>query len=202
MREDRSPVSPTPPSPPTDVADDLRYIRDVMDQSRQFTAVPGWGSVLMGLTALAAAWIGAEQSTWQHWLWTWAVEAALAATIGGVALVRKTRRLGASLQSGPGRKYVLGLLPPIVAGAALTLACLAHDAYTLLPGLWLLLYGAGTVTGGAFSVRTVPVMGLSFMALGVAALFVPVGWTDVLLGVGFGGLHVAFGLIIARYHGG
>jgi hypothetical protein len=76
------------------------------------------------------------------------------------------------------------------------------QAITVIPGMWLLLYGVGVVTGGAFSVRIVPIMGLCFMALGLLSFLAPVSWTNALLASGFGGLHIIFGLIIAKHHGG
>jgi hypothetical protein len=84
----------------------------------------------------------------------------------------------------------------------LTFALFHAGALTLLPAVWLLLYGTAIVTGGAFSVRVVPVMGLCLMALGTIALFVPAAWGDAFMAAGFGVLQVGFGLWIARHHGG
>lgn len=180
----------------------LAFIRDMMARSGSFTAVPGWGMVAMGATAMPAAVIAGAQTSPGDWLAVWLLEAALAGTLGGTLLIRKARQGGVSLRSGPGRKYMLSLLPPMAAGLLITVAVWLSREVALLPGLWLLLYGAGTITGGAFSVRVVPLMGLAFMALGTVALFIPLAWGNVLLGAGFGGLHVGFGLIIAKHYGG
>jgi hypothetical protein len=117
-------------------------------------------------------------------------------------VVWKARQARIGLMSRPGRRFVLGLVPPLAAGALLTYALFVAGERALLPGLWLLLYGTAVVTGGAFSVRIVPVMGLGFMALGALALFAPAGWGDGFLAAGFGGLNLLFGLYIARRHGG
>ncbi len=206
MRKDRPPVKvdvpPKGPPPEVRATEHLRFIRDVMERSGSFTAVPGWGTLVMGATALPAALIAGLQPTPGRWLAVWLLDAVLAALIGIVALVHKTRRSGVSLRSGPGRKYLLSLLPPMVAGLLLTIAVWQNGQVGLLPALWLLLYGAGTITGGAYSVRAIPLMGVGFMALGVVALLAPFAWGNVLLAAGFGGLHIGFGLIIARNYGG
>ena len=193
---------PAPEPPEVQAGEHLQYIREMMERSAAFTAVPGWGIVAMGATALVAAAVAGVQPTEGWWLAVWLGEAVLAVGLGSAALVRKAGRAGVSLRSGAGRKYLLSLLPPMAAGLMLTAAVWVAGAAVLLPGLWLLLYGAGTITGGVYSVRAVPLMGLGFMALGAAALFVPLVWGNVLMGVGFGGLHVVFGFIIARNYGG
>lgn len=181
--------------------DDLSFIRATMERATAFTAVPGWGGVLMGLTALGAALLAASQPDPAGWLAVWIGEAVAAVLIGSVAMGLKARGAGSTVLSRPGRQFLLGSSPPIVVGGLLTLALAQAGLHSLLPGAWLLLYGAGVVTGGAYSVRVVPAMGLAFLALGAVALFVP-AWGNLLLAVGFGGLHIGFGLLIARRYGG
>jgi hypothetical protein len=182
--------------------DDLRFIRQTMERAGSFTAVPGWGGFAMGVTALLAAAAASQQATPGRWLAVWLGTAAVAALIGAGSMAWKARRARVSLSTGPGRKFLLSFLPPVVVAAALTAALYAHGAAALLPGLWLLGYGAAVVTAGTFSVRAVPLMGIGFMALGILALATPAAWGDAWMAAGFGGLQVAFGVLIARRHGG
>jgi hypothetical protein len=183
-------------------AEQIRYIRDVMARAGEFTAVPGWGGVFMGVSALAAAAVAARQSSEARWLAVWGAEAAIALSIGAVAIVRKARGAEQTLGSGPGRRFALAFAPPVLAGAVLTAVLFRVHAVSALPAVWLLLYGAGVVCGGAFSVRPVPLMGLAFMALGVVAAAAPQAWAEWCLASGFGVLHIVFGLLIARRYGG
>ncbi|PYT93380.1 MAG: hypothetical protein DMG36_10270 [Acidobacteria bacterium] len=183
-------------------ADHLRYIRETMASAAEFTAVPGWGGLAMGITAMVAAFVASRQPTPRAWLIVWLVEAFIAVAIAAPAAATKAHRANSRLFSGPGRKFLLSFSPPIVVGALLTYTLFQAEALTALPGVWLLLYGTAIVTGGAFSVRVVPVMGLCLMLLGAAALFVPAGWGDAFMAAGFGVVHVGFGWWIARHYGG
>jgi hypothetical protein len=186
----------------------LRFIRRTMENAGSFTAVPGWGGVAIGVTALAASLVAGRYPVHgtalqaQRWAMIWLVEAAVALVLGWAAMLRKSHVNGTPVFSGPGRRFLLSFAPPLAAGALLTWPLLHSGMAPMLPAAWLLLYGTGVVTGGAFSVRAVPVMGLSFMALGMAALVLPPVWLDTLMAVGFGGLHMIFGFVIARRHGG
>jgi hypothetical protein len=182
--------------------DNLQFIRETMEGATRFTAVSGLGEATVGATALVAAWIAAQQTSPAGWLLIWLLEAAVALVITTGAFAWKARRAKISLDSQPGRRFALSLLPPLCAGAVLTAVLLRAGMFSSLPGVWLLLYGTGVVTGGAFSVRTVPVMGLGFMAAGAAALLAPAAWGDVMMAAGFGGLHIFFGAVIAWRHGG
>lgn len=183
-------------------ADHLRYIRETMERAAEFTAVPGWGGVTMGITALAAAYFASRQTTPRAWLAVWLVEAFVAVSIAAPAAATKAHRANSRLFSGPGRKFLLSFAPPIVVGGLLTFVLFHTGVMAALPGLWLLLYGTAVVTGGAFSVRVVPVMGLCLMALGAAALFAPAAWGDAFMAAGFGVLQIFFGAWIAKYYGG
>lgn len=182
--------------------ENLRFIRQTMERSASFTAVPGWGGFAMGMTALAAAWVASRQPTAVRWLATWLIEAGLAISTGAWTVSRKARAANLPILSGAAQKFALSLLPPLLGGALLTVVLYRAGAVSLLPGVWLLLYGAGVVTGGAFSVRIVPVMGICFMLAGALTFFCPASWGNWCLAAGFGGLHILFGIIIARRYGG
>lgn len=183
-------------------ADHLRYIRETMESAAEFTAVPGWGGVAMGITALAAAYFASLQATRARWLLVWLLEAGVAFLIAAPAAATKAHRANAKLFSGPGRKFLLSFAPAIVAGGLLTYELAEAGLFAALPGLWLLLYGTAIVTGGAFSVRAVPMMGLCLMLLGALALFAPDKWGNAFMAAGFGGVQIGFGLWIAKRYGG
>ena len=186
--------------------DNLQYIRETMERAGSFTAVPGWGGVAMGATALAAAGLASHAGSPGAWLVYWLIEGAIAVIIGVLAMERKARVAGLPLWSAPVRKFVFSFVPPLIAGAAVTVVLWRAGLTAAIPGVWLMLYGAGVMAGGAFSVPVVPVMGACFLATGALSLFSPLfsspGGADFWLGFGFGGLHIIFGAMIARKYGG
>ncbi len=182
--------------------DNLRYIRETIERAGSFTAVPGIGGMLMGSTALAAAWIASRQRTPGRWLAVWMAEAVVAMLVGWAGAALKSRRAKLPLLSGPGRKFIAGFTPALVAGAFLSMILFRGGLNGFLPGMWMLLYGAGVVSGGGASVRVVPLMGSCFMFTGAVALLLTGVSGDVALAAGFGGLHIIFGTIIAVKYGG
>ncbi|MGH7650374.1 MAG: hypothetical protein ACREMS_00885 [Gemmatimonadaceae bacterium] len=196
---------PPPTEPPALHAramDNLAFIRDTMEAAGAFTAVSGWGMVAVGIIATVAATIASARHSVVQSLYVWIAAAVLAPIVMLWAIVRKARRAHMPLLSGPGRKFVLSFSPPMFVGAILTVVLYRAGVIETIPGMWLLLYGTAVVAGGAFSVKIVPVMGICFMVAGIVAVISPTSWNDWIMAVAFGGLHIAFGIPIARRHGG
>ena len=182
--------------------DNLAFIRETMERSTSLTAVPGYGGMLMGVTALAAAYFASEQVYMLRWLEVWLVEACLAFAIGFLAMWQKSKIAGSSLLSVPARKFAMSFLPPLVAGVAITIGMYRYGVFEAMIPVWILCYGAAVVCGGAFSVRAVPIMGWCFIALGAVAFVLPTSYGNVMMAASFGLLHITFGAIIARRYGG
>ncbi|MFN8558207.1 MAG: hypothetical protein U0531_12995 [Dehalococcoidia bacterium] len=198
-------LRPLPDEPPPlhgRALDNLTYIRSTMERARSFTAVSGWGLVVMGAIGLVAAAVAARQTDPRRLLLTWGVAATLAVAGSGAAMAHKASRTGESLRSGPARKFLFGVAPPLLAAGPLTVMLYRAGLTGELPALWLLLYGAAAITGGAYSVSALPLMGLCFMGAGAVAFVAPPAWGPWLMAGGFGLLHLAFGVVVARRHGG
>jgi hypothetical protein len=191
-----------PPALHDRAMDNLRYIRETMERATSFTGISGRGEIAIGVTALLASVLAAQQTTFNLWLAIWLAEGLISVLIAGWSMDRKARAIQMPLVSGPGRKAVFSLFPPIIAGGLLTIVLVRAGLTSAIPGVWLLLYGTGVITGGMFSVRAVPAMGLCFMALGALALFSPPSFANWFMAAGFGGLHLVFGAIIVRKYGG
>jgi hypothetical protein len=185
--------------------DNLRFIRDTMAHAGPFTSVSGSGMIVVGLIGATAAIVAPPAiiaTNPRAFLAAWLAAAMVAGGVSWFAIRRKAARAGQTLLDGPSRRFALAFAPGLVAGAVLTLAAVAGGQTAFLPGIWLTLYGAAVTAGGALSVRPVPVMGASFIALGAACFFTPPALQPFVLAAGFGGLHLAFGYHITRHYGG
>ena len=194
------------PNEPVNISDraldNLKFIRETMERSTHFTAVPGYGGILMGATAVVAAYIAQQQPYLRDWLVVWLTEAGLAFAIGLLAMWQKSKLSGTSLVSVPARKFAYGFAPPLAAGVAVTLGMWRYEHYEMMAPVWMLLYGAAVATGGAFSVRLVPVMGWVFIMLGAVAFALPASYGNIMMGASFGLTHIVFGAVIAKRYGG
>ena len=197
---------PVPQDEPVNIGDhamdNVRFIREMMERSASFTAVPGYGGMLMGATAVAAAYVASMQVYLVNSLAVWLGEAALAFAIGLLAMWQKSKIGGQSLVSVPAKKFAFGFTPPLLAGVIIVLGVWSKGSYEVLAPICIVSYGVAVICGGAFSARVVPVMGWCFMAVGAAAFLLPSTYSNLMMGLSFGALHIIFGAIIARRYGG
>lgn len=203
---DRAADDPSPDTGPDPLhvraIDNLKFIRQTMESATAFTAVSGLGTVCVGMTACVAGWLAGRQDSFDDWAMIWIGSAFQSLVLSAWLMLRKAQRAGSPLLTAPGRKFLLSFAPPLVVGFLLTIALYQGGAVAIIPGVWLMLYGAAVIAGGAFSVPPVPIMGACFVAVGALALFAPPDWANALMMVGFGGLHLVFGGVIARRYGG
>lgn len=192
--------------------DELQFIRDTMERSTQLTSVSGIGLIAMGLIATIGAYVAGWRGTYDWWVNVWFVVAIMGCTVGFTSMWYKADRNNISIFTGVGKRFALSLSPPIIAGCLMTQLLYSTQQFDLMPATWLLLYGVGVITGGAFSIRLIPAMGITFMVFGSIAIFLPdvtfqpvlgtITGHDALLAFGFGGIHILFGGIVAMRHGG
>lgn len=182
--------------------DNLKFIRETMERSSVFTSVPGYGGIFMGVTAIAAAYIASTQPLIRDWLTVWLVEAVLAFAVGFFAMWQKSKITKTSLFSVPAKKFALSFLPPILCAVFITLGLWRFGHFEVMIPVWILLYGAAVVCGGANSVKIVPIAGWCFIAIGAIAFFLPAGFGNLMMAASFGLLHIVFGAVVAKKYGG
>jgi hypothetical protein len=169
----------------------LRYIRSSMDAAA-LVATPGSAGIVIGLVGVLAALLAA--GPWRaHWLTVWIASAPLAGLLGATVMVRQQRLQGRTLFGASARRFALCLAPPLVAGAVLTVADLSDGSFRVVAGTWLLLYGCAAMAASVMTSRLVGWLGGLFLLFGIAALLLPMSAHNLILGVGFGGLHLVFG---------
>jgi hypothetical protein len=198
----RRPPSTKPTPIDAGAVENLRYIRDTIEAAGTFTTVPGKGCIAMGITALAAAALESVPELASSWLQIWVGAAIMACAVALFFMEEKAKAQGLSLRRAVARRFFMTLVPAFVAGGVLTAALVDDVSRSSITGLWLLLYGSGLAACGVFAIPAVLAAGLAFMAIGTVALGLPADWSPAILGLGFGGVHIALGVVILKDHGG
>jgi hypothetical protein len=158
---------------------DITSIRRDLARSTQFR---GYGPATLattGIFAIAAAFL---QAHWlpdpvsQHplaYLRIWATLAAVSATLTGVQVVTRTRRVHSGLSNEMLRQAVEQFLPALAAGVLLTLVLLRHYSpatFWMLPGLWQIVFALGVFASCRFLPRPMLAAGVWYLFSGLACL--------------------------------
>jgi hypothetical protein len=179
----------------------LKFIRKSIETSGAIP-IPGTAGLAMGVIGLMACSAASLPMLRAQWQMIWLIAAPIALLAGALLMARNTFSSGQLPRVAAARKFLLALSPALFAGTVLTFVLKQIDATSLLAPTWLLLYGCAVVscspvTSAVLGTR-VAAMGVVFMLLGAVTYAVPMGLHNLALGFGFGGLHLAFGLLIGR----
>ena len=175
----------------------LRYIRASMESAASLS-VPGSTGIASGIIGVLAAIVSSVPALRPHWLAIWLLAGVVAAGVGGALLLRQPSLSALTIGGAPIRRFAIGLLPSLFAGAIMTWVLWANGGQWAIPGTWLLLYGCGLIAASAATARTIGILGGSFVATGLLALLLPASLQILMLGAGFGGLHISFGYLMGR----
>jgi hypothetical protein len=180
----------------------LNYIRASIEAAGAF-AVPGIAGIAMGVVGIVATLVASIPGLTAYWLEIWLIAAMAAAASGVLFIARHSRQPAAGmLYRGPARKFVLSLCPSLLAGAVLTVVLRQEGLSSLIPGAWLVLYGCAVLSASMMTnaaiMRRIAMMGGLFVVCGVVAFQIGPRWHNLALGLGFGVLHLVFGILIGR----
>jgi hypothetical protein len=175
----------------------LRYIRSSMEGA-VLLAVPGSAGIVLGTMGLIATALCFVPTLRAYWVAIWLIAALLGAVVGSILLVRESSLRELRLVGTPLRKFALSLSPSLGAGLVMTAVHWFGGNLHAIPGTWLLLYGCALVAASAATTRIIAALGALFILFGLAALLLSDDFQILVLGAGFGGLHIVFGLLIGR----
>ena len=175
----------------------LRYIRSSMEGAASFV-VPGSAGIALGAIGIGAAALSLAPALHEYWFQIWLIASITAAAVGSALLLRESSLRGLQLLGTPIRRFALCLLPSLAAGIVLTAVHWSSHNLHAIPGTWLLLYGCALMAASTVTTRTIGALGGLFAGLGLMALLLPDSMQMLMLGAGFGGLHIIFGIIIGR----
>lgn len=186
---------------------DIAEVRDRLAMTQRFRGYSGVAAVASGCLAIAAgilqAWlIGNPHGGYSDHIYAsiWVVCGTVAAIVNYGSIAHWFASDASVRDRWQTRTVGLSILPAIALGAALTLALLARNAFSFLPGIWYGCYGVGLFASRTMLPREVLPISAFFLAGGIALLFLPsaiaLAWWVLPLGFGIG--QIAIGIFVAH----
>ena len=195
---------------PNSAAEHLQIIRTLMERSalyRRALAPITLTAGVLGVGAAVAGWAFGISSP-RGFVFYWMVVGAVTLLATFLQVRRQALKEAEAFWSPPMRRVAQAFFPPLFVGMFLGLAALCPRGDfippSILPAGWMLLYGCALHAAGFFMVRGIKLFGWGFVLCGCAAL----GWRlgldgappiergHLLMGVAFGGLHLAYGIYL------
>ncbi len=192
---------------------ELAEIKSMMERSTRFLSLSGLAGILAGIYALLAAgqaylWIYypgvpfgnqisliQEEQTMNKLVSTALLVLCLAVGTAWFLSRRKSEQKAQQFWTPAGRRFVLALFIPVVAGAAFCLALMLHGRFDLLAAATLIFYGLGLLNASYFTLGDIRYLGSFQLILGLFAAFFP-DYGLLLWTLGFGFLHIIYGTLM------
>ena len=198
----------------TNYEHDLASIRNIMERSVKFISLSGLAGVMAGFYALIAAYIiyytiyQGQLSQTHDYFEFFPNRVYQIVLVGAVTLVaslftgwyltyRKAKKIGASMWNTTSRRLLLNLLIPLISGGLFVLALLWHGYVGHVGPACLIFYGLALLSASANLVDEVRYLGYCELILGVVAAFI-VGYSLIFWAIGFGVLHIVYGVLMYR----
>jgi hypothetical protein len=195
--------------------EDLSHIRSMMERSSRFISLSGLSGVFAGLSALIGGLYvyqlfkanGLDYFDGEHKLYSVDLVSELviiallilffALTFGIFFTIRKSRKYNLPVWTAATKNMLLNLAIPLMVGGVFCLALLYHQIYVLIAPATLLFYGLALVNAEKYTFSDIKYLGFCELVLGCVSLFF-LGYGLVFWIIGFGILHILYGLIVFK----
>jgi hypothetical protein len=194
----------------SDYSGDIKTIKRIMEESSRFLSLSGLSGIFAGLLAVVG-WSIAQFVILKEGNDISAVKIQLAATALFILILalagsfyfslRKARIRGQKIWTPVSRRLLLSLLIPLVTGAFFILALYTENQWQLIVPVMLIFYGLALVSAGKFTYSEVFYLGLLELLTGFLALIFQ-GSPLLFWMLGFGCLHIVYGIIMYRKYKG
>ncbi|MBI1225297.1 MAG: hypothetical protein GC192_08680 [Bacteroidetes bacterium] len=121
----------------------------------------------------------------------------LAVASGIYFTTRKAKRKGQKVWDQSALRMLSNLAIPLIVGGIFCLVLYRERQILLIAPATLVFYGLALVNGSKFTLNDIRYLGLCEIGLGIIGLFFP-GYGLELWAIGFGLLHIAYGLVMYR----
>jgi hypothetical protein len=144
------------------------------------TEFRGYGPATLAATAgiavaaavVQAVWVPDAAGHFGAFLWVWIGTAVVGATLTGVQMATRSRRMHSGLSDEMIRQAVEQFLPCVGAGALMTVALVRYvpTVEWMLPGLWQVIFSLGVFSSCRFLPRTMHAAGAWYLVTGMVCV--------------------------------
>jgi len=199
-------------------ADELKTIRKFMEESTKFLSLSGLSGVFPGIFAIAGAFIAwlliLDKGNFTYEMynslpreataalrWKMILDALsvllLSLTAAFYFSFRRANKSGISFWTPASKRLLHNLFIPLITGGIFALILMIQNDIQLIIPVFLVFYGLALINAGKFTYNEVFYLGIFEIITGLISAFFPAQGLIFWI-LGFGILHIAYGLLVYR----